>query len=98
MTWTMTLIIAPTFLCRRVEARWGRGTKGGIEKLHDEGATITLTQIVQLISTLLTTFVNSVVESSIVLFLFFFFSFLRLDLRSSARDSRRTGDFYFPRG
>lgn len=98
MTWTMTLIIAPTFLCRRVEARWGRETKGGIEKLHDEGATITLTQIVQLISTLLTTFVNSVVESSIVLFLFFFFSFLRLDLRSSARDSRRTGDFYFPRG
>lgn len=98
MTWTMTLIIAPTFLCRRVEARWGRGTKGGIEKLHDEGATITLTQIVQLISTLLTTFVNYGRRIEHCSFSFFFFSFLRLDLKSSARDSRQTGDFYFPRG
>lgn len=45
MTWTMTLIIAPTFLCRVDTAG---ETEGGIEKLHDESATIifTLIQIV----------------------------------------------------
>lgn len=68
MTWTMTLIIASTFLCRVDTAG---ETEGGIEKLHDESATIIFTLIL-----------SSTRSSNRRVLFFFFFSFLRLALRS----------------